>query len=298
MNEEGLHERVARLEVRMDLLTVQQRDQQAMREQEFTRMQHRESEEDKAKEAKREAFSRRLTVIGTAVLLAALCLIAMAIVLRYRLEALRHAQPAKAAAGVEGARAPVAGPSASPGSPPAPLSPNVSVPAPVEAPGAKQALDNYVDHAARKSSGGNSYSITFSGIKEVVEALKKTTQLTAEKAASLIDELGKSAISTTGEIIKETAKAIIARELGPESESEAKPKVTAGGPTQQVLVNVYGNDKQVTVSRPTSAPPPPAKPKPAPEPKPKPKPSCPALSPVAEPASCPTVQPHALDLSK
>lgn len=298
MNEEGLHERIARLEARMDVLVEQQRSQQETREQEFARMQHRESEEDKAKEAKREAFSRRLASIGTAALLAALFLIAMAIVLRYRLEALRYAQAVKAVAGVEGARAPAAAPLASPGSPPSPLSPNVSVPAPVEAPGAKQALDNYVDHAARKSSGGNSYSITLSGIKEVVDALKKTTQLTAEKAASLMEELGKSAISATGEIIKETAKAIIARELGPEPESEAKPKVTAGGPTQQVLVNVYGSDKQVTVSRPTSAPPRPAKPKPAPKPKPKAKPSCPAPSPVAEPASCPTVQPHALDLSK
>ena len=96
-------------------------------------------------------------------------------------------------------------------------------------------------------------------------------QITAGKAADLLRELGKNAISTTGEVLKETAKAVIARHLGPKPE----PKETGSAPTQQALVNVYGSEKQA------------ASPPKKPEASSKPKPSCPAPIAETKTLSCP-----------
>jgi polyhydroxyalkanoate synthesis regulator phasin len=237
MNEEEMKKRVHELEAKVEQLTRQrQRDEEQFR--------HRE----------RDAFSRNLTTKGFLLIIAILGLIALAIGLRYYLEIRRmdrHPTTPVASRPHTWADAPT-GPRA-----PGVLSEEEHRgPAAEQAPDAKQALDNYVDRAPGKNNGGNSYSITLGGLREAVDGLVKAGQITAEKAAGLMEELGKQAIGTTGDILKETAKAVIARYLGPKPES----KDAAGAPTQQVLVNVFTNEKQVTASR-TRKPTTPAKPK-------------------------------------
>lgn len=204
---------------------------------------------------------RKLASTGLNLIYVVLGLIAMAIVLRSCLEYVRLQQrpinPAITCAEcVPGKRlSPEPGPERS------------------HEPEVKHKLDNYVDNPPGKSGGGNSYSVSLSGLDKLLDSLVKTGEITAEKAAGLMQELGKEAIGTTGEIVRETAKAIIARYLGPKPE----PKEAVGGPLQQVQVNVYPNEKRITDSPPKQ---------PAP-PKPKPKPPCPPPATDTKPLSCP-----------
>lgn len=121
-------------------------------------------------------------------------------------------------------------------------------------PNAQQKLERYIDSAAEKSKSGNSYSLTLDGLGEVVNSMVKTGEIAADKATDLMKELGTKAIGTTGNILEETAKAIIARHLGPKE----KAKEAEAAPTQQVLVNVYNTGKPaVTVAprKPVTSPP-------------------------------------------
>lgn len=192
-----------------------------------------------------EGFSRGLTRMAWVLVVSVLALIFMAIYLRHDLEVRRlNARPL----------APPAGAPAD----------NPAAPAAGTAADAKRVLDNYVDRAGGKGSTSSSYSLSLSGLGEIVQSLVKTGQITAEKASSLMHELGKHAIATTGEILKETAKAIIARHLAPPPER----KETVSTPAQQVQVNVYASEKQVVVKPPKPPQPKPPCKTPAAEPKP------------------------------
>lgn len=195
-----------------------------------------------------DGFSRTLANMVWVLIISVLSLIFMAIYLRHDLEVRRiNARP----------MAPLAGPPAD----------SQATPAGDASADAKRALDNYVDRAGGKGSTSSSYSLSLSGLGEIVQSLVKTGQITAEKASSLMHELGKHAIATTGEILKETAKAIIARHLAPPPER----KETVSTPAQQVQVNVYASEKQVVVKPPKT---------------PQPKPPCKTPAAETKPAAC------------
>lgn len=255
ISDEEMQQRIARLEAEVQGLT-RHLEQRHAGEQ----FRHRE----------RDNFSRYLATSGFNVIFAILLLIGVAIGLRFYLET-RHLA-ARATGPVP--NGPVAGPSptTAPQLPSGPVPRARPGPASGQLADGRQALDNYVDNAPGKSGGGNAYSITLSGLGEVVDSLVKTGQITAEKASDLMQELGKHAIATTGDILKETAKAIIARHLGPKSD----PREAAGIPAQTVQVNVYASEKQVTANRPQKKSTTPA------------KPQAPCTTPVADtkPPSC------------
>jgi polyhydroxyalkanoate synthesis regulator phasin len=219
------------------------------------------------KTGKRDRFAQNLVVMGLTLIMAILLLIYVAIDRRYKLERLRLAPGENVALSAPPAAANTDGTAKEP------KQPNKPVSVDEQTPDAQRKLDNYIDREATGSKGGNSYSVTLGGLGEVINRLVKTGELTAEKASGLMQELGKNAISTSGDVLKEAAKAVIARYLGPSSEKE--PKNSAGGPTQQVQVNVYGSEKHVTVSQPKKVQTPA-----------KPKPSCPAPIPASKPVSC------------
>lgn len=266
MNDEEMHQRFARLEAEVERLTLYLHtapDTPKAQPYDETQFPNKE----------RDSFSRNLATIGFCLIIAILGLIAVAIVLRYRLETHRlETRPMTPIA---------AGPAAASdrptdlNAPREPAQQGSPGPAAEQAPDAKRSLDNYVDRAAGKSAGGNSYSVSLNGLGEFVNSLVKAGQITAEKAADLMQELGKHAIATTGEILKETAKAIIARHLGPKPE----PKAAGSAPTQQVQVNVYASEKQDMPSQPKKT---------ATPAKPKPKPSCRAPAADTTPVSCPS----------
>jgi polyhydroxyalkanoate synthesis regulator phasin len=244
INNEEQHEHIKRLEAEVRMLREEDREQ-------------------------RDRLTRRLVSSGLWLIITILFLIGMAIWMRFNLEYVRLKReqdiPVSAPPTITRDTVPT----------PAPKQPDTAGPATAQPSDPKRKLDDYVDRATGKGNGGNSYSVTLGGLGELVNGMVKTGQIAADKGTALMQELGKSVISTTGDILKESAKAIIARYLGPESEKEAK--ATAGGPTQQVLVNVYGSEKQVVASQPKKTT------RPA-----KPKPSCPVPAPVPDtkPPSC------------
>lgn len=221
------------------------------------------------KTGQRDRFARNLVYIGGALISAILFLIYVALDMRYKLEYVRLSPEQQAAVSA------VPGVAHADGAAKGPKQPSTLPPVGEQASDAQRKLDDYIDREAARSKGGNSYSVTLGGLGELINGMVKTGQIAADKGTALMQELGKSAITATGDILKESAKAIIARYLGPESEKE--PKATAGAPTQQVLVNVYGSEKQVVASQPKKTP------QPA-----RPKPSCPVPAPVPDtkPASC------------
>jgi hypothetical protein len=247
MNNEEINQRIMQLEIKIARLTEHRFNQQRTYFQ-------------------RDNFSFKLAKTGLALIISILFLIAMAIVMRYRLETLRLETH-----------------------PPSPIFINPETqkdkktskepmqqgsPSPIteQAPDIKRALDDYVDNLSNKSSNGNSYSLTLSGLDQLIKSLIGAGTFTAEKATNLIQELGKNAITTTGDILKETAKAIIAKHLGPTPE----PKEIGNAPTQQVQVNVYSNEKQPIINKHPKVVPP------------KPKKTCPTAVIDTKPISCQT----------
>lgn len=227
----------------------------------------------------RDRFSQRLAVWSCTLILAALGLIGAAIWMRYQVEMYRYTPRTS--------DAPIANNVPNGSAVPKAPATSASIPSTLPAPepvaqqpkSAREVLDDYIDREARKTgaSGGNTYSLSVDGIKGVIDALAKTGQLAGAEVIKLKDDLTKNAIATTSEIVKETAKAVIARYIAPAPESKAN----AGGPAQQVQVNVYAHDRQLVASRPNPAPTPRSRPKsPA-------KASCPTAVLTAEPARCP-----------
>jgi polyhydroxyalkanoate synthesis regulator phasin len=276
MNYRDMQQRIAQLEVEAVVLQTT-----------LSALQAQENEHMQARNAKREKFSRGLAIACLIIIGCMLFLIGGAIFLRYRLETSRlHAHlphvvnsfdfgGADASETWEGptARHDAKPPdSLGPAAKPAPGNP-----APVieQAPNPKQVLENYVDRASEKSGGGTSYSVTLSGLGELVNSLVKTGEITVEKASGLMQELGKNLIGTTGDILKESAKAVIARHFGPKSDD----KGTGSATTQQVQVNVYASEKRAVASPPKKSAAP-AKPKP------KPRLSCVAPVPQIKLPSC------------
>ncbi|AXA90298.1 hypothetical protein DPH57_03405 [Massilia sp. YMA4] len=223
---ESVERRLLRLEFELDRLKSRQAESSA--ESDYR---------DARRHDWRERTIARLANGCIALLTGVLLLAALSLYWRYHLERLRIDAVPPSAGQAAGPAAP-----ATPGAPLAPVPPAPHA-APTAQPGAaampttpRDIIERYVERQAQPAArGGAQLSLSVSGVVDLVQSLGKAGVIGAEAARDLTTELTKQG----ADVAAHTVKALVDKYLGPAPAPAKAPAKDGGGPTQQVLVNVY-----------------------------------------------------------